>query len=87
VTINSRVAEWETAPLVPVTVNGYVPGATFPATNIVSVGDEVPPAEVSMSLGPLKEAVTPAGAENVRDTGEAKLFNEVTYRFRLPDAP
>jgi hypothetical protein len=53
----------------------------------VSVGEEVPPAEVSTLLGPLNEAVTPAGAENVSSTGEAKLFREVTYRFRVPDAP
>jgi hypothetical protein len=68
-------------------VNGYVPGATFPDTKIVSVGEDVPPAEVSTLLGPLKEAVTPGGAENVSDTGEAKLFKEATYKFRLPEAP
>ena len=47
----------------------------------------MPPAEVSISLGPLNEAVTPGGAEKVNDTGEAKLFSEATYRFTVPDAP
>jgi hypothetical protein len=54
---------------------------------MVSVGEAVPPAEVSTLLGPLNEAVTPAGAENVRVTGEAKPFTEVRNRFKEPDAP
>lgn len=54
---------------------------------MVSVGEDMPPAEVSILLGPLKEAVTPCGAEKVSVTGEAKLFKEVTNTLRLPDAP
>ena len=54
---------------------------------MVSVGEDIPPAEVSTLLGPLKEAVTPGGAEKVSVTGEAKLSREVTNRFRLPDPP
>jgi len=58
-----------------------------PDTNMVSVGEEVPSAEVSILLGPLNEAVTPAGAEKVRVTGEAKPFAEVRNRFKEVDAP
>jgi hypothetical protein len=86
-TFTCRVAVCEIAPLDAVTVNGYVPGATVPDTKIVSVDEAVPPAEVSISLGPLNEAVTPAGAEKVRVTGDAKPFTEVTNRFKVPDAP
>ena len=86
-TITWSVAACDIAPLDAVTVNGYVPGATVPETKIVSVGEDIPPAEVSILLGPLNEAVTPGGAEKVSETGEAKLFSEVTNTFRLPDAP
>lgn len=86
-TITWRVAACAIAPLVAVTLNGYVPGATVPETKMVSVGDDVPPAEVSTLLGPLKEAVTPGGAEKVSATGEAKLSSEATNTLRLPDAP
>ena len=58
-----------------------------PDTKIVRAGEDVPPAEVSTLLGPLNDAVTPGGAENVRSTGEAKLFSEVTNRLTLPEAP
>jgi hypothetical protein len=58
-----------------------------PDTKIVNVGEAVPPAEVSTLLGPLNEAVTPAGAEKVSVTGETKPFTEVRYRFKEPDAP
>jgi hypothetical protein len=54
---------------------------------MVTVGELVAPADVSIWLGPLNEAVTPAGAENVTETGEAKLSNEATYRLTPPDAP
>lgn len=54
---------------------------------MVTVGELVPPADVAISLGPLKEAVTPGGAEKVSATGDAKLFSEDTYRFTVPDAP
>ena len=87
VTFTWRVALCEIAPLDAVTVNGYVPGATVPDTKIVSVGELIPPAEVSTLLGPLNEAVTPAGAAKVSVTGEAKPFSEVTNTFRVPDAP
>ena len=87
VTFTWRVAVCEIAPLDAVTVKGYVPGATVPDTKIVSVGELIPPAEVSTLLGPLNEAVTPAGAAKVSVTGEAKPFSEVTNTFRVPDAP
>jgi hypothetical protein len=58
-----------------------------PDTKIVNVGEVVPAAEVSTLLGPLNEAVTPAGAEKVSATGEAKPFTEVRKRFKEPDAP
>jgi hypothetical protein len=86
-TITWRVAVCVMAPLDALTVNGYVPGATIPDTKIVRVGEDVPPADVSILLGPLNEAVTPGGAEKVSETGEAKLFIEVRNRFKLPDAP
>jgi hypothetical protein len=86
-TFTWRVAACDIAPLDAVTLNGYVPGPTVPDTKIVSVGEDIPPAEVSILLGPLNEAVTPGGAEKVSATGEAKLFNEVTNRFKVPDAP
>jgi hypothetical protein len=54
---------------------------------MVIVGELVSPADVSTMLGPLKEAVTPVGAENVSDTGDAKLSSEATYRFTAPDSP
>ena len=45
---------------------------------MVTVGELVPPADVSIWLGPLNEAVTPGGAEYVSDTGEAKLRSDDT---------
>jgi hypothetical protein len=86
-TITWRVVVCVMAPLDALTVNGYVPGATVPDTKIVNVGEEVPPADVSILLGPLNEAVTPGGAEKVSATGEAKPFTEVTNKFKLPEAP
>jgi hypothetical protein len=64
-----------------------VPGVAIPETKIVIAGEVVPPAEVSTRLGPLNEAVTPGGAENVMLTGDAKLFREVRYSVTEPDAP
>jgi hypothetical protein len=45
---------------------------------MVTVGELVPLADVSIWLGPLNEAVTPGGAEKVSETGEAKLSSEAT---------
>ena len=87
VTITWTVAVCDIAPLDAVTVNGYLPGGTVPDTKRVSVGEDIPPAEVSTSLGPLNEADTPGGAEKVSVTGEAKPFTELTNRFRVPEAP
>jgi len=44
----------------------------------VTEGELVLPAEVSIWLGPLKDAVTPGGAVKVNETGEAKLLSEAT---------
>ena len=64
-----------------------MPGATVPETNIVTLGEDVVSADVWIWLGPLNDAVTPEGAENVTETGEAKLSSELTYRDTVPDAP
>ena len=87
VTISCSVAECVIPPLVAFTVTVYVPVATVPATWIVNVDELVLAAEVSISLGPLKDADTPSGAVKVNEIGEAKLFSEATYKFTVPDAP
>jgi hypothetical protein len=80
-TVKLRVIEWDTGPLDAVTVSGYVPTATVPGTKMESVAKDVAPEDVAIESAPeevvpglaLKVPVTPAGPDNERTTGEAKL--------------
>jgi hypothetical protein len=86
-TFTVMVVEWESAPLVPVTVTTYWPAGEAPVTDIVSVEKTLPPDVTVTLLGFVVKASPPGAEDAVKATWPENKFTLVKVIVTVPGEP